>query len=295
MKIYRIFLPLTAIILLSSCNIKKEKSFAYGNFEATEIMVSAQVQGEILTFSAEEGDKLSAGQIVGLIDTTDLHLKKELLITNKNGVASQLESINASIAVQKQQLENNIKTQKRILNLFNSKAATQKQLDDINGLVELNKKQIRATKVKKQSVLAQIKSIETQIEQIDRNIDKCFIKNPVEGTVLVKYIEKGELAVPGKPLYKVADLSVMKLKAYVSGDQLPEIKIGETVDVVFDKTKSENNIVEGKIIWISSTAEFTPKTIQTKKERVNLVYAVKIAVKNNGSIKIGMPGEFNLK
>ncbi len=295
MKIFKIFMPLIAVLLIYSCNIGNDKSFGYGNFEATEIMVSAQAQGEILDLNIEEGDVLEANQIVGLIDTTDLHLKKELLINNKNTVASQLESINATISVQKQQLENNLKNQKRILNLYESKAATQKQLDDINGLVELNKKQIAATRVQKQSVLTQIKSIETQIEQINRNIEKCFIKNPVKGTVLVKYSEKGELAVPGKPVYKVADLSVMKLKAYVSGDQLPQIKIGEKVDVVYDKTKTENNTVEGTIIWISSTAEFTPKTIQTKEERVNLVYAVKIAVKNDGSVKIGMPGEFNLK
>ncbi len=295
MKILKIILPLIVTFLFFSCNTDNKKSFAYGNFEATEIIVSSQSQGEILNFDIEEGDILSGGQTVGLIDTTDLHLKKMMLVSNKNAVAAQLENINATISVQKQQLENNMKTQKRILNLFNNKAATQKQLDDINGLVELNKKQIEATKVQKQSVLAQINSINTQIKQINNNIEKCFIKNPVSGTVLVKYAEKGEPAVPGKPLYKIADLSVMKLKAYVSGGQLSQIKTGQTVTVVYDKTNTENNTVTGKITWISPTAEFTPKTIQTKEERVNLVYAVKIAVKNNGSIKIGMPGEFNLK
>jgi HlyD family secretion protein len=142
-------------------------------------------------------------------------------------------------------------------------------------------------------VKAEIGAMQVQIEQVQEAITKCRIKNPVDGTVLVKFAEKGEVAAPGKPLYKIADLSTMKLKVYISGDQLPQIKIGQEVEVQIDKTKKENTRLNGKISWISSTAEFTPKTIQTKDERVNLVYAVKILVPNDGSIKIGMPGEVN--
>ncbi len=283
------------LLILTTCKQQDNSAFAYGNFEATEIIISAQEKGEILKFSIEEGDRLKANQVVGLIDTTDLHLKKEVLLNKEKEVFSQLQNINAKISIQKQQLANNIKRQQRIIKLFNNKAATQKQVDDINGLVSLNKKQIIATQTQKQSVFAQINTLNSQKKQINENIRKCFITNPIKGTVLIKYAEKGELTLPGKPLYKVANLTTMKLKAYISGDQLSQIKIGETVKVSFDASETENNSVEGKIIWISSTAEFTPKTIQTKKERVNLVYAIKIKVKNNGAIKIGMPGEFTLK
>jgi HlyD family secretion protein len=239
----------------------------------------------------EEGDLLKSNQIVGLIDSTDLFLRKKLLIQQIQTIKSQLISINSEIDVQKQQLENNLINQKRIENLYSQGAATKKQLDDINGLVDVNRKMIISIKSKKQSILDQVEGVKIQIEQVEESISKCVINNPVDGTVLVKYAEKGELAAIGKPLYKVADIENIKLKVYVAGSQLPRVKLGDEVDVLFDKNKDANNKIKGKIIWISNTAEFTPKTIQTKEERVNLVYAVKVLVKNDGSIKIGMPGE----
>ena len=287
------FILAISFIILSSCSVDNDKSDAYGNFEATELIVSAQANGELLVFNLEQGDRIEKDEVVGLIDTTDLSLKKKLLVQQKLTIASQMASINSEMEVVKQQLANNRTNQKRIKKLYAKGAATQKQLDDINGLVDLNEAQIRAVQSKKQSVIDQMKGIDVQVEQVNEIIAKSLVKNPVDGTVLLKYAEQGELAAMGKPLYKLADLSRMKLKAYISGDQLAQIKIGQEVEVLYDKNAKENSSVKGKVIWISPSAEFTPKTIQTKEERVNLVYAVKVLVLNNGDIKIGMPGEFN--
>lgn len=291
---YRINLILIiGVALLASCSFNNDRSDAYGNFESTEIIVSSQAMGEIEMLDFEEGDILDKNAVVGVIDTTDLVLSRRLLIQQKQAIGAQLGSINSEIEVQQQQLQNNLINQKRIKNLFENGAATQKQLDDINGLVDLNRKQITATKSRKAAILDQMSSFDIQVEQINDKIDKCLVKNPVKGTVLVKYAEKGELATIGKPLYKLANLETINLKAYISGDQLSQIKIGQQVEVKYDKNKKEDSGIKGTVTWIASNAEFTPKTIQTKEERVNLVYAVKVMVVNDGSIKIGMPGEFN--
>ena len=279
--------------LIPACSNTEDKSDAYGNFEATEIIVSAQSSGELLQFEIQEGDILEKDKSIGLIDTTNLYLKKKLLEQQKLIISSQLASINSEIEVQRQQLQNSKVNQARIKKMYKQEAATKKQLDDINGIVNLNEKMITAVISKKQNILDQINGVGIQIEQIDEQISKCLLKNPIDGTVMVKYSEQGELAAIGKPLYKLADIKNIKLKAYISGAQLPAIKLGDEVEVLFDKNRTENASTKGKVVWISSTAEFTPKTIQTKEERVNLVYAVKVLVKNDGSIKIGMPGELN--
>jgi len=284
---------IVSALFLTACSINDEKSDAYGNFESTEIIISAQSMGELESFSLEEGDMLKKGAIVGVIDTTDLVLNRKLLIQQKQAIGAQLVSINSEIEVQQQQLQNNLVNLQRTKNLLDKGAATQKQMDDINGLVDLNRKQIVATKSRKAAIIDQMSSIDIQVQQINDKIEKCFVTNPTKGTVLVKYAELGELATIGKPLYKLANLETMNLKAYISGDQLSKIKIGQEVEVLFDKNKTENSKLKGTITWVSSNAEFTPKTIQTKEERVNLVYAVKVSVVNNGAIKIGMPGEFN--
>jgi len=278
---------------LMACSSNDDKADAYGNFEATEIMVSAMARGEIFSLNIEEGQLLAHREIVGLIDTTDPFLKEQQLVKSIAAVKTRLLTINAQMDVQLQQKKNRMVDKDRLEKLFRDGAATQKQLDDINGTIDLLEAQIIATKSQKQQIQAEIETIDIQIEQVQEALSKCFVSNPVAGTVLIKYAEAGEVAAPGKPLYKIADLSLMKLKVYVSGDQLPHIKIGQEVEVQIDKTKRENSSLNGTISWISSTAEFTPKTIQTKDERVNLVYAVKILVQNDGSIKIGMPGEIN--
>jgi HlyD family secretion protein len=276
---------------LMACDRNNDRADAYGNFEATEVVISAMAQGEIFSLRIEEGQELRQGEIVGLIDTTDLHLKKQQLIKGIAAVKTRLVTINAQMEVQLQQKHNLMVDKNRLEKLFKDGAATQKQLDDINGAIDLLDAQVTATKSQKQQVQAEIETMDVQIEQVQEALSKCHVTNPINGTVLTKYAESGEVAAPGKPLYKIADLNRMKLKVYVSGDQLPHIKIGQEVQVQIDDTKKENSALTGTISWISSTAEFTPKTIQTKDERVNLVYAVKILVQNDGSIKIGMPGE----
>ena len=280
-------------LFMGSCNSNHEVSDAYGNFESDEMIVSAQGNGELIRFLPNEGDLLKAGEIIGLIDTTDLHLKKKLLFKQLNTVASQITSLDAEMEVQKQLLANNKVNQKRIVNMFAQGAATQKQLDDIHGLVELNEKQIEAISSRKQNIFNQMTALDVQIEQLNEVISKCLIPNPVTGTVLVVYARRGELAAIGKPLYKLADVSTVKLKAYISGAQLPQVQIGQEVEVKYDRDANENTTVKGKVVWISSAAEFTPKTIQTKEERIDLVYAIKVEVINDGSINIGMPGEIN--
>lgn len=283
-----------AAFLLSSCGKQNGLADGYGNFDAhAEVIVSAQNLGTLEKFKVEEGDHLNAGQVVAVVDTTALHLKKKVLMSQSKTVATQLKDINATIALQEQQLKVNQVEQHRVQRLFAKHAATQRQLDNINGLVKVSRKQIAVTKTRKENVFSQIHSIRAQIAEVNESISKCLIKNPINGTVLVKYAEQGELATPGEALYKIANLETLELDAYISGSELSKIKIGESVDVYYDKSQTKDYKVKGKVIWISSEAEFTPKTIQTKQERVNLVYAVKIKVPNeNGAIKIGMPGEF---
>lgn len=290
---------LSWIILISfgliACSNDNNKADAYGNFEATEVMVSAMAQGEILSLNVDEGQVLTNGQYIGLIDTTDLALKKQQLIKSKAAVRTGIITIDAQMNVQLQQKKNMMVDKERLDKLFKQGAATQKQIDDINGAIDLLNAQIASTRSQKQRILAEIETINIQINQVKESLAKCRVINPVDGTVLTKYAEPGEVTVMGKPLYKIADLSKMKLKIYVSGVQLPHIKLGQEVEVQIDRSVTENSSMPGIISWISSTAEFTPKTIQTKDERVNLVYAVKVLVENDGTIKIGMPGEVKFK
>ena len=285
------------IILISagmlSCDNNNDKADAYGNFEATEVVISALGQGEILWLNIEEGDVLKKGDEVGLIDTVDLSLKKQQLSKTKDAVRTGMITIDAQMKVLLQQKKNLQVDKDRVEKLYADGAATKKQVDDVNGAIKLIDAQLAATKSQKQKIVAEIETLDTQIDQVWEALSKCHISISVPGTVLIKYSEAGEVAAMGKPLFKLADMNKMKLKVYVSGDQLKHITIGQKVEVQIDKTKKENSSLDGTIAWISSSAEFTPKTIQTKDERVNLVYAVKILVKNDGSIKIGMPGEVN--
>lgn len=279
------------LFLLISCSETDKKSDAYGNFESREVLVSAETQGQILKLNIEEGQKLKAGEIVGAIDSSTFTNKKQQMQAQKRAKASKLDNIDAQIEVQKEKIEN-LKTEKqRMEGLLEDEAATDKQYDDITGKLQVAKKQLQAVKTQKQSVYRELDVIDSQIQEINENIEKCKIKNPTNGTVLEMYHEEGEFAMPGRTIYKLADLSKMDLRVYVSGAQLPNVKIGQEVDVFIDKNEKENQRLKGKVSWVSSKAEFTPKIIQTKEERVNLVYAVKVRVKNDGQLKIGMPGE----
>ena len=285
---------LVALISLNSCNKVEKKSDAYGNFEAIEVTVSAQATGQLLQLQIEEGQHYSKDVPLGIIDTTDMHLKRLQSISQYTAVLSKLATINAQAEAQEQQLQNLAIDKERINKLFVAGAATQKQRDDIDGAFALAKKQLAATLAQKQNVAAEAEVVQTQKDQVTELIRKCYITQPIGGIVLTKFAESGEVVTFGKPLYKVADLSTLDLKAYISGHQLIDFALGQEVEVVIDKSAAEEKVLKGKVSWIASNAEFTPKIIQTKEERVDLVYAMKVKVKNDGSLKIGMPGEIRI-
>ena len=291
MKITQI---ITGLIIITSsfisCNNDGNKADGYGNFEATEITISSENNGKLIQFSIEEGQTLKINEFVGFIDTIPLALKKEQLLVSKNIIASKSRGVLSQISVLKAQLKTTAISKNRLENLIKENAGTQQQLDDINGKIDIINQQIKSVEIQNAPVVNELKNIDVQISQLEDQLQKSNIINPINGTVLVKYAEPNEITSFGKPLYKIADLSTMQLKVYVSEKQLPSIIIGQEVTVKID---AENGMKDynGSISWISSESEFTPKIIQTKEERVNLVYAVKINVKNDGSLKIGMPAE----
>ena len=289
----KIAILLTAIILIS-CNKNSEKADAYGNFEATEITVSSESNGKIEFLNVEEGEQLKKGSLVGLIDTLQLHYNREQLKASIETVQSKSASVLSQINVLNEQLKTAKIEQTRIQNMYAENAATKRQIDEIDGKVKVIEKQISSVQTQNAPILNEIKSIKVQIEKLDDQIKKSKISNPVDGTVLTKYAEPSEITAFGKPLYKIANLNEMELRVYVTETQLVQIKIGQKVTVAID-AYNDTKKYEGNITWISAQAEFTPKVIQTKEERANLVYAVKVAVKNDGSLKIGMPAEVWLK
>jgi HlyD family secretion protein len=276
-----------------ACSGNSNNSDAYGTFETTEIIVSAEASGKLFSFQADEGSTLEAQTPVGIIDTIQLSLRRMQLAASRQSVSSRSASVLAQIDVLEEQKRVALVERNRLENLLKEKAAPQKQLDDVNGQISVIEKQISSVETQNSQILSDLKSLDAQIAQITDQIRKSTVINPIRGTVLTKYTEPYEVVAYGKALYKIADLSTMFLRIYVSGDQLPQIKIGQKVQVLIDKNKGDNRVLEGEISWISSKAEFTPKIIQTKEERVNMVYAVKVRVTNDGSLKIGMPGEVN--
>ncbi len=279
------------IALLASCNSNKTESDAYGNFEATETIISAESGGKLVFLDAEEGSRIEMGTCVAIIDTTDLLLKMEQLEAQKRAVQSRSENVFSQIDVYNQQKENLKKDSVRLDNLVKEGAATQKQLDDVIGAINLVNKQIKATESQNISVINEIAVVEKQIDQIEEGIHKSYITMPFTATVLEKYVEKFELVTPGKPLFKMASLDSLYLRAYVSGQQLSGIRIGQKVSLKVDTDGKDMKTMEGVVTWIAADAEFTPKIIQTREERVNLVYAVKIKTANDGTLKMGMPAE----
>lgn len=278
------------VISLTSCNGRGDLADGYGNFEATETTVSAEANGKIQFLDVSEGNLLEKNEVVGIIDTIQLALKRDQLKAVKQTIYSKSTNVLSQRDVLQEELQVAQNDKKRIENMVKENAATQKQWDDIQGKVRILQQQIKSVETQNAPIINEVKGIEVQIEQIEDQIAKSIIKSPLEGTVLVKYAEPGEVAVFGKPLFKMANLDEMELRVYISETQLPNIKIGQQVTVKIDDVDSMRSY-EGRVSWISASAEFTPKIIQTKEERVNLVYAVKIKVKNDGSLKIGMPAE----
>ncbi|WP_372947852.1 HlyD family secretion protein [Mariniphaga sp.] len=289
MKYKAIFFILA--LSLFGCSNQNDKSDAYGNFEAETVIVSSEASGKILQLNVEKGQKIDAGSVTALIDTVQVYLKLQQIEAQKTAVEAKRKSVNAQVAVFEEQKKNLQTNEIRVKQMLADGAATQKQLDDITGQISVINRQIESTKTQFTAITTELQVLETQMESTLDLLNRCKVISPANGTILETYIEQGELAAPGKPLFKMANLGELTLKVYVSGAQLPGIKIGQEVKVLVDKNDTENQSFTGKITWISSEAEFTPKIIQTKEERVKLVYAVKVAVKNDGTLKIGMPGE----
>lgn len=291
------FTAITALFLIS-CGHKEQAYDASGTFEAVETIVSAEATGIIKELDLEEGQVLEAGEKLGYIDSTQLYLKKKQLEAQIKAVLSKKPDVRAQVAAYREQLKQAVHEQQRIVRLFKADAATAKQLDDANAQVAVIRKQIAAQEssleITAEGLSKEALPLNVQIEQLKDQLSKCRIVNETEGTVLTKYAESNEMAVTGKPLYKISNLKTIILRAYVTGNQLTGIKTGQNVSVLVDDAKGAYKTYEGTIEWISDKAEFTPKTIQTKDERANLVYAIKVKVKNDGYLKIGMYGELSL-
>lgn len=293
----RTALILMLAISILSCNRSNNEFDASGTFEAEETIISAEASGIILQLNLVEGQELKQGEVVGYIDSTQLVLKRKQLESQISAVLSRSPDTEAQLAAIRQQMIQAKHEQQRIENLVKAGAATQKQMDDANAQVSIMKSQEEALqsslRITSSSIGQETNPLKVQIEQLNDLIAKSRIYNPVKGTVLTQYARVNEMATTGKPLYKLADLSNLTLRAYITGDQLPGIKLNQPVKVMVDDTKGGYKEYKGVIDWISNKSEFTPKTIQTKDERANLVYAVKIRVPNDGYLKIGMYGEVN--
>lgn len=287
---YLKFFAIAASAFFLACNPQDDQADAFGNFEAIEVMVSAESQGRILSFVHKEGDRLEKDQIVAVVDSLQLHLKKLQLVSGEASLYARISTLNAQVGANQVQLRNLEREKQRIDNLLEGGAATSKQKDDMQGQIDLLKAQIIALESQKASVHAERNTLQVQIQQVEDQIRRCKVKNPWDGVMLSKYKEAGEIVAPGQSLYKMANLDELVLRAYVSGSQLSEIEVGKDVGVRFDVPGGIEE-TSGTLSWISQSAEFTPKIIQTKEERVNLVYAIKVIVPNDGRLKIGMPGE----
>ncbi len=309
------FIAIALSVILSSCNSNQLDFDASGNFEADEVIVSAEQNGQINSFAINEGQHLAANELVGLIDVEAQKLQKE---QNQASIQSlkektvtpsaQIEVVQKQLAAQQAQMQQLLSEKSRVENLVKADAAPRKQLDDMTAQIDQLNKQMAATRsqinlyssnatTQNRSILSETVPLQAAGKQIQYQINKGQILNPLDGTVLSKYAMEGEMATIGRPLYKIANLDTLNLKAYVTGDQLPKIKIGQEVTTRIDNGDGTYKNYTGIITWISDKSEFTPKTIQTKKERENLVYAIKVRVPNDGFLKIGMYGEvlFNTK
>ena len=292
-KLYYMAIGLT--IMFTSCGDGDKEYDASGVFEATEVIVSARATGEVSSLNITEGDELKAGEAIGCIDTTQLHWKRVQLISNMKAVDSRVYDISRQISVINQQISTQQSELTRFKRLVKANAANQKQVDDIESQIAILKKQLDVQKENLQnsnnSINSESKGISAQVAQLDDQIMKSIIVSPINGTVLAKYAQQGEMANMGRALFKAADVKHLFLRAYITAGQLTDIKLGEEVKVYADKGDKDRKEYNGKIAWISDKAEFTPKTIQTRDERANLVYAIKIAVENDGYIKCGMYGD----
>lgn len=285
-------LAVALVLLTAGCATNENGTDAYGNFEATEVVISAEQGGRLLRFTVEEGTRLKAGELVGVTDTTQLVLRRRELIANREAARTRLDQVRGEVDVVQEELATARTQQQRLQRLVADNAATQQQLDDIDGRVRVLQQRIQATRTQLRTIRNEIEAINASIARVEQQLDDSRIVNPLAGTVLTTYAEPDEMVGQGAPLYKIANLRTMYLRAYVSGAQLSNIRLGQPVTVRIDKNPDEYETLPGEISWIADEAEFTPKMIQTKEERVNFVYAFKVRVENpEGTLKIGMPGE----
>lgn len=295
MKIHQYICSVAIGLVLGACTSQEEQYDASGIFETTEVIVSAKGTGELQSFQVEEGQAVRQGEVLGWIDTLQLSLKDRQLAASLLATESKRLDEKRQVAHLRQQIENLQREKERFTTLLNAKATTAKQVDDIDYQIKVLQNQLVATQEQinssNSSLSRQSESIQAQRAQMEDQIRNAMISSPITGTVLTKYAEQGEFAVPGKALFKVADVSRMKLRAYITADQLTQLQIGQAVVVYADRGTTDRKRYAGRVVWIADKAEFTPKTIQTRNERANLVYAVKIAVENDGFIKRGMYGE----
>ena len=285
-------------LMLAACGGNEKEYDATGTFEATETTVFAEQSGALLTFSVNEGDNIEANKEVGLIDTTQVWLKIQQLGATKEVYQSQKPDMEAQIAATRQQLAKAQQEEQRFHELVADGAAPSKMLDDASSQVKVLQKQLAAQQsalsTSTRSLDKQMAATDVQVSQLRDQLRKCHIVTPTKGTVLEKYVERGEFVIVGKPLFKMADTEAMYLRAYVTSAQLQNIKIGQQVKVFADYGDGQKKEYDGTISWISSRSEFTPKTILTDDERADLVYAVKVAIRSDGFVKIGMYGEVKL-
>jgi HlyD family secretion protein len=290
----KLVIPFLGVLcMFVSCTNDQAASDAFGNFESISVMVAAESPGRLVSLSIEECQKLALNQDVAMIDTMPLHLKREQLLAAIKTMSTKSATITAQIESMEIQLMTVDKEFQRIISLLNDGASTQKQKDDIEGRILLLKSQKEALKTQNATIKAEKESLMVQIDQVDDQINRSVLSNPIEGIVLQKYKQEGEIVAPGQAIYKIANLDKLILRAYISGNQLSSVKIGQKLKVRIDGANGIEEM-DGLVRWISSQAEFTPKIIQTREERVNLVYAIKVEVENDGRIKIGMPGEIKL-
>jgi HlyD family secretion protein len=296
MQIRTIYMLSLLLFFLFACEEGEERADAYGNFEATTVLISAQASGQLLYFSITEGQRLEAGQEVGLVDTTLLDLQRQQLRATLGTLPKKLQHTLAEIEVYQKQRANLQRERERVARLLTKQAATPKQLDDLDGELAVVDQRIAAiranTQTANRAILSEQEPLLAQIRVLDEQIRRAYCHNPIRGTVLTKLAEEGERVGPGSPLYRIGQLDTMTLRAYASATQLQEVTLGQGVEVWVDAGTEAYETLNGTISYIADQAEFTPKTIQTKEDRVNLVYALEVRVANpNGRLKIGMPGE----
>ncbi|MFT4605677.1 MAG: HlyD family secretion protein [Rhodothermales bacterium] len=286
------YMVLAAGIALAGCGSDQQTSDAFGNFESTEVTVSSEVAGRLVHLNVTEGQRLEAGAAVGLVDTTQFALRRDELRARRAAVRARYPSVAAQEDVLRTQRVVASRELDRFENLVSEGAATSKTLDDLRGQIQVLDSQLATVRASNPPIAAELNVLDAQLASLEDQLGRARLVNPVSGVVLTTFASQSELTSPGRPLYRIAPLDTLELRAYVSGAQLPQVRLGEEVTVIVDADEVSNQTLTGTVSWVSSQAEFTPKFIQTKEERVSLVYAVKVRVANpDGVLKLGMPGE----